>query len=354
MKRPLISLCMIVKNEEKYLKKCLDSMADLFDEVIITDTGSTDSTKEIASSYPNVKIFDFEWINDFSAARNFSFSKAISKYIMWVDADDILIEEDREKFKELKKVLEENYIPTVSMTYKYAFDENNNCTLEFKRNRIILNNKKNVWEGYVHEIIGRSILESYPSDVAITHTRNHSNGTRNLDIFENKRKENPNFNTRDTLYYAKELYYNNKNIKALEIFNEFFNREDKWIEDEIDARIKVADIYKRLNDDMQIINQLMKANEIEPRAEAIYPLANYYYNNGRINTAIAFYEMILNLDYPENSAGFLNRRYWEILPCIQLSVCYYNKDKNKAKKYHEMAKNYEPNNKLVLYNNKFF
>ena len=70
-----ISLCMIVKDEEEILARCLDCVADLMDEIIIVDTGSTDKTKEIARRYTD-KIYDFKWENDFSAARNFAFSKA--------------------------------------------------------------------------------------------------------------------------------------------------------------------------------------------------------------------------------------------------------------------------------------
>ena len=73
-----ISLCMIVKNEEKVLARCLDSIADLMDEIIIVDTGSSDNTKEIAKKYTD-KIYDFAWIDDFSAARNYSFSKATKR-----------------------------------------------------------------------------------------------------------------------------------------------------------------------------------------------------------------------------------------------------------------------------------
>lgn len=68
------SLCMIVKNEEAVLKDCLDSLQALMDEIIIVDTGSTDRTKEIAAQYTD-KIYDFQWCNDFSAARNFAFSR---------------------------------------------------------------------------------------------------------------------------------------------------------------------------------------------------------------------------------------------------------------------------------------
>ena len=67
-----ISLCMIVKNEEKILARCLDSVADLMDEIIIVDTGSADRTKDIAARYTK-HIYDFQWVDDFSAARNYAF-----------------------------------------------------------------------------------------------------------------------------------------------------------------------------------------------------------------------------------------------------------------------------------------
>lgn len=88
-----ISICMIVKNEEDVLGRALKSVQGIADEIIIVDTGSTDSTKEIASSYTN-KIYDFEWCDDFSKARNYSFSKATKDYCMWLDADDVILEED--------------------------------------------------------------------------------------------------------------------------------------------------------------------------------------------------------------------------------------------------------------------
>ena len=86
---PTISLCMIVKNEEAYLARALKSVAGLVDEIIIVDTGSTDRTREIASGFTS-KVCSFPWKDDFSDARNYSFSQASMDYCMWMDADDIL------------------------------------------------------------------------------------------------------------------------------------------------------------------------------------------------------------------------------------------------------------------------
>ena len=110
---PTISLCMIVKNEEEVLEQCLKSVNKACDEIVIVDTGSTDLTKEIARKFTD-KIFDFEWINDFAAARNFAFSKATKDYILWLDADDLLLQEDLEELLKLKSKLSQN-IDVVSM-----------------------------------------------------------------------------------------------------------------------------------------------------------------------------------------------------------------------------------------------
>ena len=70
-----VSLCMIVKNEEDVLARCLRSAMDVVDEIVIVDTGSTDRTREIAGRFTS-RVYDFTWIDDFAAARNYAFSLA--------------------------------------------------------------------------------------------------------------------------------------------------------------------------------------------------------------------------------------------------------------------------------------
>ena len=99
-----LGLCMIVKDEEEVLARCLESVKGVFDEIVVADTGSKDRSREIARAY-GAKVYEFRWIDDFSAARNFSFSKASADYLMWLDADDILLPQDKEALLSLKKTL---------------------------------------------------------------------------------------------------------------------------------------------------------------------------------------------------------------------------------------------------------
>lgn len=85
----MLSLCMIVKNEEDNLKNCLSKVVAFVDEIIIVDTGSTDNTKAIVSEFTD-RIYDFKWCNDFSKARNFSISKASMDWILVLDADEFV------------------------------------------------------------------------------------------------------------------------------------------------------------------------------------------------------------------------------------------------------------------------
>lgn len=84
-----ISVCIIGKNEEKYLDDCMKHLTGYDWEIVFVDTGSTDSTKAIAQKYTQ-KVYDFEWISDFSAARNFAASKATQDYILCLDCDEFL------------------------------------------------------------------------------------------------------------------------------------------------------------------------------------------------------------------------------------------------------------------------
>ena len=97
---PTLSVCMIVKNEENCVERSLQSIQALADEIVIVDTGSTDETLAICRRFTD-KIFHFSWNDDFSAARNFALSNATSDWILFLDADEVIAEEDQQKIKKM-------------------------------------------------------------------------------------------------------------------------------------------------------------------------------------------------------------------------------------------------------------
>lgn len=111
-----ISLVMIVKNESEKLKRCLNSVHKYVDEMIVTDTGSTDNSIETARSF-NAKVYHFDWVDDFSKARNFALSKASSDYILVLDSDDYLASIDLEGIKAMHK---EDFIGEITIMNSYV------------------------------------------------------------------------------------------------------------------------------------------------------------------------------------------------------------------------------------------
>lgn len=198
-----ISLCMIVKNEEAILARCLDTVADLVEEIIIVDTGSTDATKEIAARYTD-KIYDFQWIDDFSAARNFAFSKATQEYIYTADADEVIDAKNRELFKQLKAVLLPE-IEIVQMKYGnqlqfgtvYNYDEEYRPKL-FKRLREF------VWQEPIHEMVRLDPIV-YDSDIVITHLPQSNHAPRDLRNFRKQIQAGRSLSRRLRNMYAREL-----------------------------------------------------------------------------------------------------------------------------------------------------
>ena len=200
-----VSLCMIVKNEEDVLERCLESAAGLVEEIIIVDTGSTDRTKEIAARFTQ-RIIDFPWRDDFAAARNESFAHASMDYCLWLDADDVLLEEDRAAFLALKESLD----PAVSVVmapYHTGFDESGRVTFSYYRERLIKNRAGMRWAGAVHEAIapvGRVLYGAF----AVTHRKTRpSDPDRNLRIYQAQLAAGRELEPRQHFYYGRELFY---------------------------------------------------------------------------------------------------------------------------------------------------
>lgn len=276
-----ISLCMIVKNEEKILARCLDSVSDLVEEIIIVDTGSTDRTKEIAAKYTD-NIYDFEWIDDFAAARNFSFQFATKDYIYVADADEVIDEENRKRFLQLKEVILPE-IDIVQMKYcnqlqhgtAYNFDEEYRPKL-YKRQREFL------WTEPVHEMV-RLDLIIYDSEIEILHLPENNHSGRDFAVFQKQIKKGVRLSKRLHHMYAMELFISGTEEDFLEA-EEFFKASADDCErslDEVKEAACVAARAARIRDDSHtLLKMSLKDIASEGSAEMCCELGEYFLRHG--------------------------------------------------------------------------
>lgn len=351
---PAISLCMIVKDEEMHIARCLDSIADLVDEIIIVDTGSKDRTVEIASGYTS-KVYSYPWKDDFSDARNYSFSKASMDYCMWMDADDILEETQKEKFLQLKQTLQPD-TDIVMMKYHTFFDEAGRPSFTYFRERWIRNCSKYRWVGAVHEVIplNGSILYS---DLAICHKKvKAGDPDRNLRIYRKMLKEGVVLDARQQYYYGRELYYHKQYKQAAAVFEQFLLSEDGWIENKIEACSICAKCYFQMGQEQTGLAVLLRSMSYDlPRAELCCEIGKYFLEHGEFHSAVYWYETALNVPKKENAGGFVLPDCYDYVPLLQLCVCYDKMgDRQKAKEYNDRAGACKPYAEAYLYNKQYF
>jgi tetratricopeptide (TPR) repeat protein/SAM-dependent methyltransferase len=142
---------MIAKNEEANLPTCLRSVADLVDEIIVVDTGSTDRTKATAAGL-GARVFDFTWIDDFAAARNESMKHATGQWIFWLDGDESLDAENRERFRILRTNLPDENVAYI-MEQRSIADPVTREVSVFSQARLFRNLPQIRWKYRVHEQI---------------------------------------------------------------------------------------------------------------------------------------------------------------------------------------------------------
>lgn len=215
MNRPTVALCSIMKDEINHLHGFLASVSGCFDEIWLTDTGSTDGSLEFAKSPKAsevagcpVYVKTFEWVNDFAAARNHSMDGVSTDYLMWMDLDDRMssIEEFLRWRNNVMELADFWLAP-----YNYAFDKEKNPVCTFLRERVIKSSKKFKWQYPIHEgmIAEEHVSAQLVSNWTVDHHRTpedyEKDFTRNVSMLEKLAKEGE-LPVRLKFYYGKELF----------------------------------------------------------------------------------------------------------------------------------------------------
>ena len=295
----------------------------------------------------------FKWSNDFSKARNYSFSKASQDYILWLDGDDVILKTDRAALLELKNSINPD-VDVVKMNYNVNFDELDYITGSYYTERLVKRSKNFKWLAPVHEYLsvnGKVIN----INISITHEKNEIDHARNLKIYEYMKSHDDSFSTRSTYYYALELYFNKNYEHAIASFKEFLNTTKGSIENNISACLALSQCYSFKKDRKNELKYLLETLTYDiPRAETCCELGYFYKNNSGYYNAAFWFETALSLKKDENYFGYIRHDCFDYIPCVELSLCYFQLGAvNEAIKYNNWAGQYKPGDKIVAHNNEF-
>ena len=293
---------MIVKDEELTLARCLGCVQPFADEIVIVDTGSSDGTAVVARNYTE-KVFSFAWCDDFSAARNFSFSKASCDLVMWLDADDVVAEEDVRRICALKDEME-NY-DVAMLLYAAAFS-GGRPAFEYYRERIFRRSFGFEWKGAVHEAVeprGRIVW----SDAVIRHEKvRPPQPMRNLRIYQGLIASGKPLAPRDLFYYGRELYFNNMHAECAAVLERYLAGEG-WEQNRAEACLTLHAAYSALGDQDRAVAALLRSFSVSaPDSRACCMLGERLLEAGNLAAAKFWYETAMRLPRDLKNGAFFS------------------------------------------------
>lgn len=297
-----VSVCMIVKNEEETLARCLDSLGDIPDEIIIADTGSSDNTKEIAGRYTD-KVYDFLWTGDFAAARNFSLSKACCDYIYTADADEVLDAANLHRFRLLKEALTlTDAVEVVEFAYdsSHGFNSTANFDVEY-RPKLFKRLRAFTFADPIHEVL-RTDPIVFRSDITVMHCPAQSHANRNLAVFARLIQNGGRLSDRLEMMYARELLLAGS-PEELGAAKPYFKTKLSITDPQNPSLRRAACVLSRLaviEENPALLLQAAATVLLAlPPAEVCCGLGDYFKNTGDITHAAFWYEYALSGNAPE-------------------------------------------------------
>ncbi|MGB8956089.1 MAG: glycosyltransferase [Tumebacillaceae bacterium] len=268
-----ISLCMIVKDEEQYIERCLASSAPHVDEIIIVDTGSTDGTLNIVKRF-GAKIFPLQWSDDFSVARNHALQQATSDYILVLDADEYLDAET-----DLQKELAFDH-DSYALSFKNYLS--NGLVLYHKVIRLFKNRIGLNYYGRIHEHLNVEQLGIYTSQTNIL--VHHDGYTQ--EMYEKKGKHERNFQLLVQLVDESPTGYNMFNLATQYRLGGQHDQAVHWYQRAYSLskdRVHIISLLYNLVDSLRLLHRYKEALSVVREAIQAHPFfTDLYYVQGRI------------------------------------------------------------------------
>ncbi len=302
-----MGLALIVRDEEETLPNLLSSIEGAFDQVVLVDTGSRDSTVKIFESWAGNQdlpvgsvVEHFDWIDDFAAARAYADSFLRTDWTCWADADDVIRGADRLRGLAAEAPPE---VLAYICGYDYARDPHGNCACYLVRERLVRRGAGE-WVGRVHEsqlirgaqsMVPREIVEwvhHHPADPS-------DSNERNLRILEQWFKEEPD-DPRVVGYLGTELLVKDDVDRAGELFERYLTLKTGWDEERAQIHRKLAAVRLRQERPDEAIDTALDALRVLPQwTDSYLTLAEAHHAKGEWTKAIEWAQEALRRGQPQ-------------------------------------------------------
>lgn len=232
-----IGAVLIVKNEEAMLPQCLESVKN-FDEIVIVDTGSTDSTIQIARKYTNLIFCNYVWNDNFAEARNYAKSKSRADWILSIDADESLY--DQNSVREAVAIAEEQKARAVNVK---CISSSDNQVFDYPR--LFKNVPEVFWEGAVHNSLSYVGIDAGNVRLKIGYSPAHlADPERSYRILK-KESEKPGCSPRILYYLGREYHYRGEEENCLVTLGKYV-QNTRFLSEKADAFLIMAQAYWKL------------------------------------------------------------------------------------------------------------
>lgn len=346
-----LSVCMIVRDEEPVIGRCLSAVAQFADEIIVVDTGSRDRTKAIARTYTD-QVYSEPWRDDFAAARNASYRKARCDYVMWMDADDVVRPAQAQLLRRRMDALPDT---VDGVLLPYAEHEPGRADVfdsYLLRDRILRRSLHPVWENAVHEAIPLEPdwnLEAW-RDIPIYHDKLVVNEEgRNLRIFETQMARGWKLSSFSAGYYCRELFLAGRHEQAVSVFEKLVasGAEDFIVYNALLYYIASMEALKRYR---QLAATLLDYVQRWGETELVCcQLGHCFLQEKDWDTAEHWYQRALAVK-PDDTDWKLHCRAWNtVVPWVQLArISLKRRQLDQAQAYLDRARRLAGEDKMVL------
>jgi glycosyltransferase involved in cell wall biosynthesis len=304
---------MIVRNEEKNIRKALTWGKNIVCEQIVVDTGSTDRTVEIAEAM-GAKVYHFEWIDDFSAAKNYAIEQATGNWIAFLDADEYFSEEDTKKILPLLAQVEEESrklkIPLIVRSSLVNLDDEGKATSIATQARLFSNVKNLRYDGSIHETLmiggnkaprafeARNLLTVYHTGYSQKVYEETHKLERNIDILKKEVEKNPE-NYEALAYLGDSLLANKQTKEAEKAYNFVVEHMNYGLfqerRDFVFCNLLKIKYYSNVNDEREVLEVYQKSVEFTCLApDAEYWVGRWMLDRGKLLQGIEYMELALS------------------------------------------------------------